>query len=214
MILIIAFLGIVLLVSLIFFVICLSNLEIEVEKFEYNSNNHNKKRIEDYLIYIRLKVFKRITLFKLTIDDNRISKIKDSKIIKIHILKRILLRNEKDIFTIENIKNIQKFKINEFNLKMKIDMIDTIITSLTVALISTLVSIILSKNIKNYDYEKYTYTISPIYKENIQIIISLNCIINVKMVHIINILYMLFKKRSVVYDERTSDRRSYVCSDE
>lgn len=214
MILIIMFLGIVFLISLIIFIICLSNLEIEIKQFELNSSNLNEKKIEDYLVYIRLKLLKKFTWLKITIDDNRVSKIKDSKIIKIKILKRILLRNEKNIFTIENIKHIQQLEINRFNLRMKVDMVDTIITSLAVTLISTLVSIILSKNIKNYNHEKYTYTIAPIYKENMQIIISLNCIINVKMVHIINILYMLFKKRSVGYDERTSNRRAYVCSDE
>ena len=214
MILIIVFLGIVFLISLLIFIICLSNLEIEIENFKYDSDNLNKEKKQDYLIYIRLKLLKRLTWFKLTIDDDRISKIRNSKIIKIDILKRILLKNEKEVFTIENLKNIQKFEIEKFNLKMKIDLINTIITSLSVAVISTFISILLAYNIRSYDDEKYNYIITPIYKENMQIIINLNCIINVKMVHIINILYMLFKKRSVNYDERTSNRRAYVCRDE
>ena len=214
MIFIIVFLGIVFLISLLIFTICLSNLEIEIENFKYNSDNLNKEKKKDYLIYIRLKLLKRLTWFKVTIDDDRISKIRNSNIVKIKILKRILLRNEREIFTIENIKHIEHFEIKKLNLKMKIDLIDTIITSFSVAIISTIISIILANNIRHNDNKKYNYIITPIYKENMQIIINLNCIINVKMVHIINILYMLFKKRSVNYDERTSNRRAYVCSDE
>lgn len=212
MILIIIFLGISLLISILFFIICLSNLEIEVEKFNYNRTKN--KEIKDYLIYIRLKLLKKITWFKLIIDDDKVSKLRKSKIIKTEILKRILLKNEKKIFTIKNIKHMQQFEINRFNLKMKIDVIDVMITSFVVAIISIIVSIILAKGIKNYDSKKYRFKITPIFKENMQINISLNCIFSVKMVHIINILYMLFKKRSVEYDERTSNRRTYVCSNE
>lgn len=200
MILSIVFLGIILVVSLLIFIICLSNLEIEIKKFKYNRDSSNKEKKKDYLIYIKLKLLKRFTWFKLKIDDARISKIRKLKNIKLKILRRVLLRNEREIFTIENIKHIEHFEIKKLNLKMKIDLIDTIITSFSVAIISTIISIILANSIRCYDKKKYNYIITPIYKENIQIIISLNCIINVKMVHIINILYMLFKKRSVVYD--------------
>jgi len=109
---------------------------------------------------------------------------------------------------------MQQFEINKFNLRIKIAVIDVMITSFVVAIISSFVSIILAKGIKDYESKKINFKIAPIYKENIQINISLNCIFNVQMVHIINILYMLFKKRSVEYDERTSNRRTYVCSNE
>lgn len=212
MILIIIFLGIILLMSTIFFIICLSNLEIEIKRFDYNSIKN--KEIKDYLVYIRLKLFKKITWFKLTVDDDRVNKLRKSKIAKAKILKRVLLKNEKKIFTIQNIKHMQKFEINRFNLRMEIGVIDIMLTSYVVAIISVFVSIILAKGINNYDSKEISYKITPIYKENIQINISFNCIFNVQMVHIINILYMLFKQRSVEYDERTSNRRTYVCSNE
>ena len=212
MILIIIFLGIILLISIILFIICLSYLEIEIKRFDYNSIKN--REIKDYLAYIRLKLFKKITWFKLIIDNDKVSKLRKSKIIKTEILKRILLKNEKKIFTIQNVKHMQQFEINRFNLRMKIDVIDVMLTSYVVAIISAFVSIILAKVIKNYDSKEISFKITPIYKENIQINISFNCIFNVQMVHIINILYMLFKQRSVEYDERTSNRRTYVCSNE
>lgn len=209
MVLIIIFWGVFFLLSLVFFIICLSNLEIEIKEFEFNSNNIKGKKIENYLIYLRLKLLGKITLLKLTIDDDRISKIKDSKIIKIDILKRVLLRNEKDIFTMSNIKHIEELEINKFNLKMEIDVIDTIITSVTIGIVSTFLSIILATSLNKYDKENFYYVITPLYKEKLQIIINLNCIINVKMVHIINILYMYLSKKGGDRFDGTSNRRAY-----
>ena len=122
--------------------------------------------------------------------------------------------NKKDILEIKNVKYLN-IELKKINLEMQLDISDNILTSFAVVIISTLLSIVISRVMKKYNEEKCKYIIKPIYNENIQIIIDLNCIINVKMVHIINIVYMLFKKkRSVKYDERTSNRRAYVCRNE
>lgn len=214
MILVLMLLGTTLFLGILFLIICLSNLEIEIKNFYFNSNNIKGKKLENYLIYLKLKIFKKLTWLKLTINDKRVSKIKKSKTIKIKILKRILLKNKIEILNIESIKYTKELEINKFNLKIKIDLIDSIITSLSVAVISTLISILLANTINKYNKEKYNYVVTPLYKDSVKIIIDLNCIINVKMVHIINVLYRLFKKRSVIYDERTSNRRTYVCRHE
>ena len=213
------FIGIILFIFLILFIIFLSTLEIEVENFVFNSNNKRSKKLEDYLIYIKLKFVNKITWLKIKIDYKKIKKYKlfNNKILKkLSNFKDMVSKNQKEIFKKENIKYIKELdiKLKKIHLDMKISVLDAMFTSLIVPLVSTLLSILLAKNIKKYKIEKYNYTITPIYKENIQIIISLNCIINVKMVHIINILYMLLKRRSVKYDERTSNRRAYVCRHE
>ena len=215
MILLIIILTIIFLISLIFFVLCLSSLEIEIKDFNFDSNNI-EKRIQNYLIFARIKFLKRLTLLKLSINDKRINKIKGSKFISKGILKKVLLEDEDKILKSENIERLQNLniKINKLNLEMKIDLLDTIYTSFAVVIMSTILSIILAQKTEKYSDGKYKYIITPIYKNNIQIIIKLNCIINIEMVHIISILYMLFKKRSVDYDERTSDRRTYVCRNE
>ena len=215
MILLIIVLTIIFLISLIFFILCLSSLEIEIKDFKFDSNNI-EKRIENYLIFARIKFLKRFTLLKLSINDKRINKIKGSKFISKGILKKVLLEDDEKILKLKNIERLQNLniKINKLNLEMKIDLLDTIYTSFAVAIISTILSIILAQKTEKYSNDKYKYIITPIYKNNIQIIIKLNCIINIEMVHIISILYMLFKKRSVDYDERTSDRRTYVCRNE
>lgn len=48
----------------------------------------------------------------------------------------------------------------------------------------------------------------PMYRFGNSINLSLNCIINVKMVHIIYVIYILLKK-GMIKNERTSNRGAY-----
>ena len=58
--------------------------------------------------------------------------------------------------------------------------------------------------------EHYNYTIEPIYQNKNIYKIQFNCIIQVKMVHIINVIYIFLKKgRSDLNERTTSNRRSY-----
>lgn len=216
-------LGILFFLSLIFLILCLSNLEIEVEKFDFNSTNIKGKKIEDYLIYIKIKLLDKITLFKLKINHEKINKWEKSKLLKLKIFDKInnifkiedtILKNKKEIFKKENLKYIKelKIKIKKLNLNLQICVGETILTVYAIVIISTIISILLAKNIEAYSKDKYNYRIMPIYNSKPSIVINLNCIINVKLVHIINVIYMLVKKRGGIYDERTSDRRAYVCS--
>ena len=97
---------------------------------------------------------------------------------------------------------------------MRVSALDNIITSFAVATISSIISIILARNIKKYEKDKYIYSIIPIYEDKPMLKIKLNCIIDIKIVHIMNVIYMMLKKRSGKYDERTSNRRAYVCSND
>ena len=66
------FLGIIFFISLILFIICLSTLEIEIKNLDFNSNKEIGKRLEEYLIYIKLKFANKITWFKIKINDKKI----------------------------------------------------------------------------------------------------------------------------------------------
>ena len=225
------FIGIILFISLISFIIFLSTLEIEVENFVFDSNNKRSKKLEDYLIYIKLKFVNKITWLKIKIDYKKIKKYKlfNNKILKKLInFKDMVSKNQKEIFKREIPEGVANYissnylkyikeldiKLKKIHLDMKINVLDAMFTSLIVPLISTFLSIIVANTMEKYNNEDCKYIISPIYSEKMEAIINLNCIINVKIVHIINIVYMLFKKRSVNYDERTSNRRAYVCSNE
>jgi len=194
------------LISFITFVIALSYVEIEVKKFKFNSNYKKDKRVEDYLIYMRFKFLNKITWMKLEYKKTNKNKIFNHKMINKVI-------DFKDVLRIKYLKILNP-RVQKIDLNLKVDVLDTVTTSLGVGIVSAVLSIILVNRIDNYNSKDYNYRITPIYGEKPQIIITLNCIFTVKMVHIINIVYMLFKKRSVKYDERTSDRRTYACRNE
>ncbi len=208
------------LISLVFLMLCLSNLEIEINKLYFDSNNKKHKKLKKYLFYIRLKLFDKIPWLKVKIDREKIIKIKNSKLFKskmlqklnkVNNIKEIILKNKKEIFNINNLKELN-IKLKQLDLDMKISVLDNIITSFSVALIASLISIIMAKTATKYCTNKYRYIITPIYEYKPILKVKLNCIIDLKIVHIMNIIYILVKKRSVEYDERTSNRRAYVCS--
>ena len=218
-------LGILFFISLILFMICLSNLEIEIKGLKLDTTNIKYKKLEDYLIYIRLKLLDKFTWIKIKINHKKIKKLRKTSLIKLSLFRKIsnfytmentILENRKEIFTKENLRYFKDLKITikKLDLYLKISTGFPNLTVYAVAVISSIISIILAKTIKDYSKDKYKYIVFPMYELKPAIKISLNCIINVKMVHIINIIYMLKKKRSVRNDERTSDRRAYVCSND
>lgn len=218
-------LGILFFISLIFFMICLSNLEIEIKEFKLDTTNIKHKKLKNYLVYIKLKLLDKFTWIKIKIDNKKIRKLENSKIFKSKIFSKInsfnsventILENRKEIFKKKNLEYIRDLQITikKLDLYLKISTGFPDLTVYVVAIIASIISIILAKTIKNYSKDKYKYIVLPMYGLKPAIKISLNCIINVKMVHIINIIYMLIKKRSVKNDERTSDRRTYVCSND
>lgn len=211
-------LTILFLITSFFLLLLLSNIEIEIDKLWFDSSNKKGERLEDYLFYIRLKFLDKITWLKIKIDSKKITKIKKSKLLKSKTLEKIskmknvkesILKNKKEIINIRNLKDLD-IKIEQLNLDMKISVSDYIITSFTTAIIASIISIILAKNINKYEKRKYKYAITPIYEYKPTLKIKLNCIIDIKIVHIMNVIYMLVKKRSVEYDERTSNRRTYA----
>ena len=71
MIIFLIFLG---LLYIIFLLLYLSTLEIEIQKFKFNSKNKTNKKVEDYLFYIRLKLLNKFTWIKIKIDNKKINK--------------------------------------------------------------------------------------------------------------------------------------------
>lgn len=84
-----------------------------------------------------------------------------------------------------------------------------ILTSAIITALASIIGIGLARIIEIYNKEKYSYEIYPIYQNKNLIKLDLNCIIKVKMVHIISIIYLIVKKRRVEKSERTSNRMSY-----
>ena len=205
--------------------LCLSDLEIEINKLHFDSNNKKEHKLEDYLFYIRLKILDKITWLKIEIDKNKIKTIENSKLFKSNFLSKIneydkiieiILNNKEEIFKKSNTEYIKELNIciKKLDLYLELCISNSTFTSFLVATIASIISIILARNIKKYDRNKYNYIIMPKYEYKSSIKLKLNCIINIKVVHIINVLCMLIKKRREKYDERTSNRRSYASINE
>ena len=115
-----------------------------------------------------------------------------------------------------NVKNISQipFSLTKVDLNLKLNLNNPFLTSLSVGLISTIISMIIARKIEKHSIENCIYKIEPNFSNELQVKINLNCIINIKFVHIINIVYMLFKKGSGEFGKYSSNRRPYASSNE
>jgi len=186
----------------------LSTINIRISKLKVSNDNAINKLEHDYIVYFELLFLNKIKIFSVKIDKDKIKQLNLKEKVQVMEFKNI----KKDLLTQEEIKEIiKKLKVNisEFKLQLEVGVEDVIITSGIVAVLSSLLGIILARFIKEYNREKYKYQINPMYKNKNLIKLNLNCIIKVKMVHIIYIIYVLVKKRRVNKYERTSNRRTY-----
>lgn len=214
MLLVFVLLAIIIIIFTILFLILASTLKIQVKKFEFR--NFDKKGIfvkpiQDFDITLGLYLFSKIPLLFLTVNKRKIKKwhIKE-KIKKVNFRKIELKFPE-----VKEIKDIVKnldIKVETFKLESNIGLKDPIVTSAIVTILASIIPSILNKTMEEYKEEKIYYKIVPMYLQENVIKINFNCIIKIKMVHIITILMnILSKKRRVDNNGRstTSHRRAY-----
>lgn len=169
-------------IAIISILLIYSKLVIEIKELDIVNI-----KIGKFKVVISLKLFNKIKWLKLTIDDKKIAKLKNST--KLKALDKIL-KQYKDFRQIKNLKKItkelKKIKIEKIKIKLTIGTENPAITALTVGTLSTALSIILAK-ITTLP----AYKIKPIYINKNYIHLSINCIIAIKMVHIISIKKLL-----------------------
>lgn len=168
-------------VLLVFF----STIRIDINKL--NISNIEKEKLEyDYLIYIKLYILKYIKIFQVRIDKNFVNKR--------NILNKLNFKKMNSKFN--NIKlslNSMKFEIEKFNLDLKIGTDVVFITSLLVLVFSVFISYLFAYIFNKVNFKNYKYKIEPIYSNDNLINLKFNCIIKIQMVHIIKIIYIIFK---------------------
>ena len=192
----------------------LNNMEKDKkDKKDLSLNNieKNKKgQKASYVIKISLNIFNNIKWLWISLDSKKVKKLV-SKIPEIDI-KKI----ESD-FTLEDIKVLKKLYLNvsKFKLYAILGLENPIATAFLVAILSSSISIAIPRFIKKWNKENYEYKIQPIYNNQNLYKIRLNCIIELKIVHIINVIYILTKKGKSDKNERTaSNRKPYAYSHE
>lgn len=195
---------------LLLLVIISSTINIDIKKFEF-SNVKTEKLKWDYLILIELRFLNCIKILKLELTPQKLKRLNQKVNLKEKLQKINLKEMKKDLpQKVKQLEKQLKIQLEQLHFYLEIGTKDVIITSAMIALIGSFVGILLPKWIKQYRHEKYKYKIMPVYQNQNVIKLSLNCIIQVKVIHIINIIFTLVKKRKESKKhERTSNRRSY-----
>lgn len=210
-------LSLLFIIVLIFTMLILSTIKLEIKDFIYDSTRPKSKKISQYKIIIRLKLFNKLTWLKIKITKEQIAKAINNKLVKKIMLKRMEKFKENKNIEVKKLKVLKKLNINIDKLKLYIKLDTPTVTTTTTltTIIATFISIILARTASTNNMNNYIYKIQPTFYMQNFLKICIDCIISLKMVHIINIIYILKKKRSVnKYDKRTSNRRAYAYSNE
>lgn len=190
--------------SLIAIILFFSKIRIEIINFKFNSLNQRHIN-KDYEIIIKLCILGGLPIFKIKVTKMKLEKMKvKEKIKKIDFTvfeKNISL--DKEILQMVKKLNIL---IKKINLHIDIGTENASFTSIIVPAISTIIAIILRKKVKKF--ENQIFMINPIYQNQNLVNLSVSGIFEVKISHIINIIYILNRKGVKEY-ERTSNRRPY-----
>lgn len=112
------------------------------------------------------------------------------------------------------LKDLEKMKVSVKKLYLSIHLgtEQLAVTSFLVVLFSTFLSILLAKFVQIPDKKKIQYQILPYYQEKNQYHVKVDCIIQVKMVHIIYVIYRVIKRKEIDEHGKSSNRRSYEYS--
>ena len=178
----------------------IKNIRISTEKID------GRILAKNYQIILCWNIFKKVPIQKIKIINENIYKLGISSKIKKIDLTKIRL----DDFKENKIKITAKFKpqIEYINLYMDIGTEDAAFTSYVVTIISAIFGIVLKTQMERKKENKFI--INPIYINKNLLNLKLDCIINIKVIHIIYIIiYILNKKRRDDKYGRTSNRRSY-----
>lgn len=204
------FLKIILIISIFLILIITVKVEVKMQNIKYNSEKVKGERLaNNYQIIIKILTLEKIPIFRLKINKSKIEKINakthlkqkiKKEIQKQDIAKAIEMEKKYDLkkLILEVYKNI-KLETENINLKIDIGTENVVLTSFIIPIISTILAFTVKRN----------FEVQPIYQNKNIIKFELNGIFSVKMIHIIDTICILKKKRRVYKNERTSNRRTY-----
>lgn len=163
---------------------------------------------KNYKIVVKLYALSFIPIFKISITKEKLEKLKLKERIKKIDYKWLEDNKELDKKMLEAVKKLN-ISIQNINLHVDLGTENASLTSILVPAISTIIAIILRKKVKKFENQRFM--IQPIYQNQNLVNINISGIFEIKMSHIINIIYMLNKKerKGVKEYERASHRRTY-----
>ena len=200
------FLFIILILIILFIT---SKIRVEVIDFKFISKMPKKKKT-NYKLVVKLCILNKIPIVKIPLTKEKIITLKNKGMFKnigIKEIERDLNPENLPKIIKENKVDIKKIKINiEFGTE------NASLTAILVPIISTLISFIIRLKIK--EYKNQSFNIKPLFLNQNLVNIEFSSIFEIKMIHIINIIYILNKnkKKGEGKNERTSNRRTYAYS--
>ena len=190
---------------LILVIIYFSKIQVKIINLKFSSimPRHLNK---DYKIAIRWYILSKIPIMKFNINKTKMEKIKIKEKIRNIDFKILEEQGKIDVKKLKTLKEL-KMKIKSVNLNLEIGTENAALTSILVPVISTVIAIVLRKKVRKY--ENQIFIINSVYLNQNLLNISLSGIFEIKINHIINMIYILNKKEGVNKYERTSNRRTY-----
>ncbi len=204
MVFLLCLLTILLIVLIITIIIAKAKISIEVKNLKIKANK--KMYISDnYKIIFKIIILNKISILKFNLNNEKLVLERNKRINKKGLKEESFLKNK---IKKEILKHFSDIQVNKLNLKIKIGTENAFFTSMIIPIVSSIISIILMKKITNV--EKQKYVVEPIYLNQNILEILISGIFEIKMIHIISIIYILKQKEEgVKKNERTSNRRSY-----
>lgn len=181
--------------------------ETEAKNIQRKNKSKDMQNINKETLILSLYLANKIKWLAIKLGDRKIKKMYH----KMHLEKIDIKKLEKE-FKLEDLKTLGKLKLKiaYFNLQASLGLSSPIITAFLIAGSATILSNILAHLAKDQQFQNYQYVLTPIYNNKILYKIKFNCIIEIKMVHIINVIYIFIKKgRSDENERTTSNRKSY-----
>ena len=191
-------------IFIIFMILILfSKIRLEIKNIDIviEENDSNKFDIvTDYILKIKICIFNFLPIFKFKLTKDRMKKLSGK-------MKFSNYKNEISIKNIKEILSILDIKVKKINLKIDIGLENIYILSMLIPFICTIISFILLR--QKIKIKNTYYKVNPLY--NFQNLLKIKCngIFDIKLIHIIYIIYIIKKKGRVNKNDRASYRRSY-----
>lgn len=194
-----AILGIMLL-SIVLIAFSSIKLNIKKAKISNFENGIRKKKVEkEFLVYIELHLFGKIKIARIRLKEELLGKIKQQAE-KEDISKDMKKLKE---FNVKEILKKLKIEVEVLNLEAQIGIEDVILTSSAVTIMSAILGILL----RNINHDNLYYNIMPVYQFGNIINTHFNCLISVKIIHIIQVGYIILKKQKTKKEQKQDTRK-------
>lgn len=176
--------------------------EIEIENFKYS--NYKKQIPDNFIVKFRIFILNNLKIIQIKLNKEKIKQIYSKQKLEKIDAKKLMKKLPKGYK--EKIKILEIINLKKVNLYLEIGTEDVMITTMFIPILATTLSIIFSKT---SNPQNCYYKLQPIYIDKNIYKINLNCIISIKVIHIINIMWRILRKRDDI-NERTSNRGSYA----